>query len=79
MKITKGIVAVNAFNVFAVLGFLISATGSVNEQGSTLFMVLRIGLPIALGIVGGTFMYTLLTWYDEAKTKVHGKADDGDK
>ena len=78
MKITKGIVAVNAFNVFAVLGFLISATGPVNEQGSTLFMILRIGLPIALGIVGGTFMYTLLTWCDEAKNRINGKADSED-
>ena len=83
MKVTKRSVANNAANVLIVLGYLISAIGPVNLDGTTwdlvIFIIVRIGLPVALGVVGGLFVNELLTWYEQTKTVGHGKADDGDK
>lgn len=79
MKVTKRSVALNAFNVFLVLGMVIfSASSPVSITISEpLFWIIRIGLPVTLGVVAALFTYMLLEWYEQ--TKVHGKADDEDK
>lgn len=78
MKVTKRSVALNAFNVFLVLGLVISASAPVSGTVSApVFWIMRIGLPVALGVVAGLFLYVLLEWYEQSK--VHGKADDEGK
>lgn len=77
MKITKRSVATSAFNVFLVLGLVILESAPVDVSGSeTVFWIMRIGLPITLGVVGAFFVYRLLGWYEQ--TRVHGKADSED-
>ncbi len=83
MKINKKTVAGSSFNFFFVFGLLIA----VNSNSTPLIgsgweiamgFLLRIGLPVLLGIVGAIFVYRLLEWVEHTRTDGTGKAGDDD-
>lgn len=84
MKISKKSVAGSAFNFFFVFGLLISLNGgnSVPPVGSwweiALGYLIRVGMPVLLGIIGAIFVHGLLDWYEQTRKDGTGKAGDDD-
>lgn len=79
MKISKKTVAGSAFNFFFVFGLLFAVNSNTTPLIGSGWIVamgflIRIGLPVLLGIIGAIFTYRLLEWFEQTRTVSSGKA-----
>ncbi|EGU3395845.1 hypothetical protein H3J60_004573 [Salmonella enterica] len=80
MKTSKKTVVGSAFNFFLVFGLLIAVNCNSTPLIGNGWMIavgflIRIGLPVLLGIIGAIFTSRLLEWYEQTRTGKAGNED----